>query len=249
MRRAIPRAQRNCWNRQTKKIDAVRSELSLLASQPAGPEKDAALDSIDAKFGAWADDFVRNKERTRLEVEQMDAEKVKKQLDDAAASARRQVEERKSINDKFHSLFSFAVGAIGKAIHAYNAKSGSRFTVDLPAVPYDLYDKSSAGYKGTVNFEGKATWTVSIGVPDSMYTQYGENNYPSMGLSIEQDNARIGSVSIGGVYNGPGVAVSFGSGALPRLSEIDFHAPADDYQAKLVRSMQRLVEAQVYTFK
>jgi hypothetical protein len=220
------------------------------APAPAAAES-ARIDSTDEDFDAWADELVRNKARTQLKVDEIGANAIKQELSNKLAQKQAELTTRLSTNDTVRPVFDLAITSLKKAIAAYNSKSGSHITWNLPDLPFDFFEHPAIGYKGTIDFEGKALWTILLDVPNTITSPYspGEPSFPTMSIRIEQGGVKHGGAWVsfgGGGTIGNSVEVGLNSDRVPSIQGIGFWAPKGEYKSPLQLSMETLIEAQLW---
>jgi len=236
-----------------RKMDDVRGEIKEAQAHPSTREAASQLDIIDQEFQAWAEDFVKNKARTQIEVDEIETDAKQQALAASLAAKKGALQERQYSSNTARPVLAAALVALRKAIAAYNAQSGSHFTVELPELPLDLYDEAAKQYNGAVGFQGKAAWSVKLSIPSSPVNQYqsGEYNFPGLSIILDPlDTQETADVSVLGYGAGPlKMSVSLSSTKLPKLKGIGANVPLTDYNTVLNRAMQRLLEAQVFVLK
>lgn len=236
-----------------RKLDEFKQDLNAAQAHPATPELAAQLDSLDQEFSAWAEDFVKNKARTQLEVEEIRTSAEQQKLAASLSQKQTALKDRQHSSNTARPVLSAAITALRKSIEAYNAKSGSHFIANLPDLPFDLFDPAAKQYKGTVQFDDKASWTVTLLVPDEPFsTMSSEPLFPVLRIRMEEGSDSHTGAFIyfpGGGMSGSRIEVDLRSEHLPPLKGISFGATLSEYKPLLQRSMQRLVEAQVYALK
>ena len=138
-------------------------------------------------------------------------------------------------------IYAEVLSSLRSQLRAHIAESGdSRITVDLPALPENLYKDR---YSGTVFFGGAMVWTVEVFAPRPARLQ----SPPT--LTIRFDDPRD-------LQEGPrlifsldasdgGVAIIATNGVVPSVGPIPAFIPEEDPDAAIARLTRSIVEAQL----
>lgn len=212
------------------KLEEIRIEIQAAKSQPAiTPAQSEQIDSIDRDFRAWAADFAKNKERTRLEADESWIGDVKRKLDQSS---------------QVRPVYELYLNTLRLSIAAYNEETGSHFLVDIPRLPLDMF-KDAATYSGRITFGNKARWAITLEVGDLPFLQL--KFYDVLPSDVPSEPYGSVSVAVQTVLD-PVVSIRFSGERLPKLPGIIVGYPLlrrNEYQAPVQLSAKQLVKAQI----
>jgi hypothetical protein len=127
----------------TSRIEQIREQIASAREHAAGDEK-KAIDTVEASFAAWADEFTNKKEAKRVEME-------RERLDGLAA----QVAASKNGIPVYRDIITW-LGAIAAA---YAKQTKTQIKVDLPPLPENLFKQPYSGY---VVFDRDYAWHLML---------------------------------------------------------------------------------------
>jgi hypothetical protein len=186
-----------------KKLTEVHQEIASAKALSSPAESAKKLDQIDRAFAGWAKDFVRDKERRKLEVEQTRVADKQKELDDS---------------ETWRPVLELFLVTVGGAARAYAKETGTPIEVQLPQLPTNLYDKNIR-YAGRIAFRKDVVWQIELDHSTDFMGVYPPLAVTLLGGRAADDDvvARLWSMSQDSHY----VIFSVTSDVLPKLPGIN----------------------------
>jgi hypothetical protein len=210
--------------RTDEKLSEIQRRIASAKEVASSPQEAQKLDSIGQEFREWAADFVRNKERNKLEVERTRIGKVESQLEKS---------------EVWRPVLALFLETIRRSVEAYAAETGKPLTVSFPPLPTNLYDKNTA-YTGIVDFGSKIRWTLELDRASDRRLM----EFPAIWVRLHRGSKETPLAHLWSYAGDNTVNLTVASDALP-LADMEGAFPMKDYRDRLRRAAQRLVEAQL----
>lgn len=205
-------------------INETLKKLSAAQAQVAPQSQAATVQEIQDEFATWAKQFLETRGSKRLALDQSNLE-------------RKAIELRISAN--WRPYLVELVQSLRRTVEAYNAVAGTRFEVNLPEPPTNLYDGE---YIGRISFGVEATWEVVLFAekPPS------DDKIPWASIRCKKaDQFASGSIIITfDSRDSSFTAVS--NGDVPANVEVK-KRPLAEFRGGITQVVQKLVEAQTLT--
>lgn len=210
------------------KVDDVLKRIDEVREGEKDEASDRNISQIEQEFKNWAADFLKNRERRKVELARTELNSVDVQL---------------RVSDKWRPIFEYVIKTIESLAHAYNIESGKIIKVNFPPLPPNLYSEAATNYDGEVVFPNKVLWSVvflSIKPPR-------KNHPPSMYISFtrEGDRGYLRSYIEIADFDKNTFRITLNGQNVPTTEGIEGIYPFDSYRESLKTIMQRLFEAQL----
>jgi hypothetical protein len=207
------------------KLGEIRLEIASAKETASSTEETKKLDDIGKEFRDWAAGFVRNKERGKLEVAQIQTSAVESQLDRS---------------EVWRPVLEFFMETVRRSVQAYAAETGAAASVQLPPLPVNLF-QSKDSYEGIVVFNRDVSWRIRLQATPSKLLEL-----PVLWIFLERGSeqtrlAHVMSLDRADQF----VILELYGDVLPRLSGIEGKFPFGNYRIGLAQAIRRLVEAQL----
>lgn len=145
------------------KIEETRQEIAE-AKDSTNPDKQE-IEKIENEFNSWANEFVKNKDLKKLELEK---ENINTEGSRIALSA------------KWKPQLDTFLSSIRNIIDAYNRQAGASITYDINKLPENIFDPSAEEYEAKIIFKPDIIWLINIAPASAL----AEKQMPSLTVSI-----------------------------------------------------------------
>lgn len=127
------------------KIEETRQEIAE-AKNSTNPDKQK-IEMIENEFNSWANDFVKNKDIKRLELE-------KESIDTKGS--------RIALSNIWKPRLDTFFLSIRNIIDAYNKQTGDSISYEIEKLPENIFDPSAEVYTAKVIFSPDVVWVMTV---------------------------------------------------------------------------------------
>lgn len=143
-------------NITNKKIDELKDDKNIDVEK---------LEDIENEFAIWAEEFVSNKEKKKLDLQKKQIENQSNVLD---------------LNSQWRPHFERFFSDIKSIIDAYNSTTKNKITYDIKELPKNIIDKKSGLFESFIYFKSDIIWKISIRPGRNI----AERKVPALGVEI-----------------------------------------------------------------
>lgn len=145
------------------KIEETRQQIVDAKGAPNVDRKE--IEKIEDEFNSWADDFVKNKELKKLELEKEDINTKGNRI---------------ALNAKWKPHLDAFFSSIKNILDAYNKRTGDNINYNIPQLPDNLFDPAAVEYQATITFRPDIKWSISL----TPAAPLADDPMPSLKISI-----------------------------------------------------------------
>lgn len=215
------------------KLEDMRQYLTEAKENAATDPEKAALDSVEASFEEWAEDFAGRRGSTKIQLEQ-----------ERLAYLSEEVEASRLVWPVYEEvLFTLRL-----AVNAYNQRFNGKLLAELPPLPENLYGREGTrAYTGFVKFDKTTAWQIGV----LSMGQATKSNLPFLYISLydtekEQDVSNE-YITISVRPDIDRIRFSFTGSRIPRVNVDEI--PLNEYKQGLSSITRRMFEAQVVSME
>lgn len=210
------------------KVDSVLKRIEEVREGEKEEVSSGKIHQIEEEFKNWAAEFLKDRERKKLELAKSGLDLVDTQL---------------NISNEWRPIFQYVLTTIESLASAYNMQSGETIEVDFPPIPPNLYSEEASNYNGKVIFHNNFYWHISLRSSKPAK----KNNPPRMDISFHMGKEHYlrDSWLMIGDYDAKSFMITINGSNIPVTNGIEGTYPFDSYRDSLKRIICRLFEAQL----
>ncbi len=152
----------------TSKIDDFKNDLAKIKNESlTDSEKVKAVEKIKYEFQSWADNFVKEKEEKKVQLDKNDVGLREKKL---------------LLNNKWREYYVNSFEALSQMIEAYNKASGKTNVklLETNVLPNNIYDAQRPNFRIQVQFGEKTFWMIWLRIDDPIT----DDNLPVINIAV-----------------------------------------------------------------